>query len=44
MRRLDTEELKWVERGGSVRNVTQRAKRDDEGHLQESLNFPLRGV
>ena len=30
--------------GGSVRNVIPRAKRDDEGHLQESLNFPLRGV
>lgn len=29
---------------GSVRNVTPRAKRDDEGHLQESLNFPLRGI
>ena len=38
------EGLKREGGGGSVRNVTPRAKRDDEGHLQESLNFPLRGI
>ena len=30
--------------GDSERNVTPRAKRDDEGHLQESLNFLSRCV
>lgn len=36
--------VKMGEEGGRVRNVTPRAKRDDEGHLQESLNFPSRAV
>lgn len=27
-----------------VRNVTPIAKREDEGHLQESLNFPSKAV
>lgn len=27
-----------------MRNVTPRAKGNDEGHLQESLNFPSRGI
>ena len=30
--------------GGSMRNVTPQANRDGEGHLQESLNFLLRGI
>lgn len=29
---------------GERRNVTPRAKRNDEGHLQESLNFPSRAA
>ncbi len=44
MRRVGRGGVKVGGEGGSARNVTPRAKRDDEGHLQESLNFPLRGV
>lgn len=44
MRRVGRGGVKTGGERGSARNVTPRAKRDDEGHLQESLNFPLRGV
>lgn len=44
MGRVDVQGLnKGVCVEGGLRNVTPRAKRDDEGHLQESLNFPLGG-
>lgn len=36
--------VKTGEGGGRTRNLTPRAKADDEGRFQESPNFPSRAV